>query len=432
MSSVIDHPLMAGAHAITACRACGGPLGPVFCDLGTMPVANAYLRPEHAARPEPAYPLRALVCTSCRLVQLDTVVDETGIFTDYAYFSSASRTWIEHAARYCADITRRLGLGADSFVVEVASNDGYLLRNFVAAGIPCLGIEPAANVAATARAAGIPTEARFFGRAVAADLLERRGGRPADLVIGNNVLAHVPDLDDFIGGLALLAGATGTVTIESPHLLALVDGVQFDTIYHEHYAYWSLLSVERALGRHGLLVHDIEHLPTHGGSMRIHAAADAREPGAALVAMRAEEARRGLDGDAFYRGFDARAAEVVAGLRAWIAEGRRAGRRIAAYGAAAKGNTMLNAAGITAADLLAVADLSPAKQGRLLPGSHVPVVTPEALLALQPDDILILPWNIAGEISRQLREAGFAGNLVTAVPRILHHATEGAAPARAP
>lgn len=417
---------MHGAHAVTACRACGGALGAVFCDLGIMSVANAYVRPEHAAQPEPAYPLRAMVCTACRLVQLDTVVDETGIFTDYAYFSSASSTWIDHAARYCAAITRRLGLDAGSFVVEVASNDGYLLRNFVAAGIPCLGVEPATNVATMAHAAGIPTLARFFGRAAAADILAERGGQPADLVIGNNVLAHVPDLDDFIGGLALLAGITGVVTIESPHLLSLVDGVQFDTIYHEHYAYWSLLSVERALGRHGLLVHDIEHLPTHGGSLRIHAAAPAREPGAALVALRAEEARRGLDDDAFYRGFDARAAEVVAGLRAWLAEGRQAGRRIAAYGAAAKGNTLLNAAGVTAADLLAVADLSTAKQGRLLPGSHVPVVTPQALLALQPDDILILPWNIAGEVARQLRDAGFRGRLATAVPRIAYH--DGAGP----
>lgn len=406
------------ARPVTACRACGGRLGSVFCDLGTMPVANSYLLPEKAAEPEPAFPLRALVCEDCRLVQLDTVVDETGIFSDYAYFSSTSATWLAHAARFCTETTRRLGLGMGSFVVEVASNDGYLLRNFVAAGIPCLGIEPAANIAAVARATGVPTETHFFGRAVAAEILAARGGRPADLVIANNVLAHVPDLDDFVGGLAWLAGETGVVSIEAPHLVALVDGVQFDTIYHEHYAYWSLLSMERALARDGLFAFDVERLPTHGGSLRVLAAAKQVEPSAELLALRAEEVARGLHGDAFYNGFDARVREVVAGLRAWVSAMRAEGRRIGAYGAAAKGNTLLNAAGVTAVEILAVADRSPAKQGKLLPGSHIPVVTPEALLALRPDDILILPWNIAEEVAQQLAASGYHGRMVTAVPRL--------------
>ena len=413
------------ARPVTACRACGGALGAVFCDLGTMPVANSYVPPERAGAPEPAFPLRAVVCEACRLVQLDTVVDETGIFTDYAYFSSASTTWLAHARAFCTAMTGRLGLGAGSFVVEVASNDGYLLRNLVEAGIPCLGIEPAANVAAVARAAGVPTEARFFGRAAAADILAARGGRPADLIIANNVLAHVPDLDDFIGGLALLAGAAGVVSIEAPHLLRLVDGVQFDTIYHEHYAYWSLLAMEAALLRHGLRVFDVERLATHGGSLRVLARAEVGEASPGLAAVRAEEAARGVATDAFYAGFDARVRQVLAGLRAWLDGARRAGLRLGAYGAAAKGNTLLNAAGVTAAEIIAVGDKSPAKQGRLLPGSHIPVVTPAALLALAPQAILVLPWNIAGEIGRELAEAGFRGTLVTAVPEVVARPAAG-------
>jgi hypothetical protein len=409
---------MSGARPVSACRACGGRLGITFCDLGSQPVANSYVPPECGGAPEPVFPLRAVVCEDCRLVQLDTVVDERGIFTDYAYFSSMSSTWLDHAARFCAGVTQRLDLGPESFVVEVASNDGYLLRSFVAAGIPCLGVEPAANVAAIARAAGVPTEARFFGHDAARDILGTRGGRPADLVVANNVLAHVPDLDDFIGGLALLAGAGGVVSIEAPHLVALVDGVQFDTIYHEHYAYWSLLSMEAALARQGLHTFDVERLATHGGSMRVYSSAEARVPSAALRELRAEEAARGLDGDAFYGGFGPRVAAVLDGLRAWLAEAAAEGRRVCAYGAAAKGNTLLNAASVSAADILAVADRSSAKQGRLLPGSRIPVVSPEAMLALRPDDILILPWNIKAEIAGQLRAAGFGGRMAVAVPRL--------------
>ncbi len=408
---------MAGSsEPVLACRACGGALGETFCDLGTMAVANSYVPPERANAPEPAFPLRCVTCRDCRLVQLDTVVDAEGIFSDYAYFSSASASWLDHARRYAEAMIARFTLGPRSFVAEVASNDGYLLRNFVAAGVPCLGIEPAANVAEVARANGVPTETRFFGTATARDIVARRGH--AELIAANNVLAHVPDVNDFVAGLAILAGPTGVVTVEAPHLVRLVDGVQFDTIYHEHYAYWSLLSMERLLARNGLHVFDVERLPTHGGSLRVFSSAMRHEAAPGLAEARAEERDRGLGGDDFYRGFDARVQRTLAGFRAWLAEAKAQGRRIGAYGAAAKGNTLLNAAGVKAPDILAVADRSPAKQGRLLPGSHIPVVTPEALLAMPLDDILVLPWNIGAEIAEGLRSGGFRGRLLTAVPEM--------------
>jgi hypothetical protein len=398
---------------ITACRACGGAISAMFCDLGATPLANDY--PPPGSAPLPRYPLAAVVCGTCRMVQLDHVVEAEAIFTDYAYFSSFSESWLDHAARYAAAMRERLSLGAQSFVVEIASNDGYLLRNFVTIGIPCLGVEPAANVAASAVAAGVPTEVRFFGQEAARDIVARRG--PADLVIANNVLAHVPDVVDFAAGLAHLAGPRGVVTIEAPHLLSLVDGVQFDTIYHEHYAYWSLYAVERLLAAQGLRVFDVEKLTTHGGSLRYFASADgARAEGPGLVAVRAEEEARGIAGDAFYQGFNVRVAEALAAFKAWLAQCRAAGMRLGAYGAAAKGNTFLNAAGVTATDFVAVADRNPAKQDRLLPGSAIPIVSPEALLAMAPDTILILPWNLAEEISVQLRAAGFKGRLATALP----------------
>ena len=398
---------------ITACRACGGAISAMFCDLGATPLANDY--PPPGSAPLPRYPLAAVVCGTCRMVQLDHVVEAEAIFTDYAYFSSFSESWLDHAARYAAAMRERLSLGAQSFVVEIASNDGYLLRNFVTIGIPCLGVEPAANVAASAVAAGVPTEVRFFGQEAARDIVARRG--PADLVIANNVLAHVPDVVDFAAGLAHLAGPRGVVTIEAPHLLSLVDGVQFDTIYHEHYAYWSLYAVERLLAAQGLRVFDVEKLTTHGGSLRYFASADgARAEGPGLVAVRAEEEACGIAGDAFYQGFNVRVAEALAAFKAWLAQCRAAGMRLGAYGAAAKGNTFLNAAGVTATDFVAVADRNPAKQDRILPGSAIPIVSPEALLAMAPDAILVLPWNLAEEISGQLRAAGFKGRLATALP----------------
>ncbi len=402
--------------ALTHCRACGAAFGPVFCDLGRMAVANSYLPPQADLAAEPRIVLRAVVCSSCRMVQLDHVVDATAIFSDYAYFSSASSSWLAHAKAFCTAMMARFALDAGSLVVEVASNDGYLLKNFVAAGIPCLGIEPAANVAAVAEAKGVPTEVVFLNPATAADIVLQR--KRADLVVANNVLAHVPDINGFVAGLAMLVAPGGVLSVEVPHVLNLVDQVQFDTIYHEHYAYWSLLAAERLFARHGLHVFDVTHLPTHGGSLRLLASPAGRDASAALIALRHLEAERGLDGDAFYEGFNIRVAEVLQGFRAWLAAKTDMGRRVAGYGAAAKGNTFLNAARVQKGDLLAVADLSPAKQGRLLPGSHIPVVAPQAMLAMQPDDILILPWNIAAEITGQLRSAGFKGDLWTAVPEM--------------
>ena len=410
------------AAPVTACRACGGPLGATFCDLGVQPVANSYIRPAHAAAPEPRFPLCAVVCQDCRLVQLDTVVDAEGIFSNYAYFSSVSASWLDHAAGFTRAITQRLGLGGGSFVVEVASNDGYLLRNFVAAGIRCLGLEPAANVAQVARERGVPTESVFLGEVTARAVVAQHGH--ADLVASNNVFAHAPAINDFTAGLAALAGPRGVVSIEQPHLLRMVDGVQFDTIYHEHYAYWSLLAMERILARHGLRVFDVERLPTHGGSIRVLSSAADRGTSPALAEIRAEEAARGLEADAFYDGFETRVRATLTEFSAWLAEARSTGRRIGAYGAAAKGNTFLNAAGVTAADIVAVADRSPAKQGRLLPGSRIPVVTPDALLTLPLDDILVLPWNIGAEIAEQLRADGFQGRILTAVPAMRELAAE--------
>jgi SAM-dependent methyltransferase len=396
------------------CRACHAPIGAVFCDLGTMAVANSYLPLGADLAAEPRFSLRAVVCSACRMVQLDHVVDAAGIFTDYAYFSSASSSWLDHAARFCTEITQRLNLTARSRVIEVASNDGYLLQNFVRSGIACLGIEPAANVAEIARRAGVPTEVAFLTPHTAQDIAARYG--QADLVVANNVLAHVPDINGFVAGLALLTAPCGVVSIEVPHLLNLVDQVQFDTIYHEHYAYWSLLTIERVFAPHGLHVFDVQRLPTHGGSLRIFAARSARTATQALLALRQTEADRGLDGDAFYHGFQARVADVLQGFRGWLAAQNDMGRKVAGYGAAAKGNTFLNAARVRAGDVLAVADISPAKQGRLLPGSHIPVLSPQDMLALRPDEVIILPWNIAPEIAAQLRAMGFQGGLWTAVP----------------
>ncbi len=391
---------------MSRCRFCGGALSIPFCDLGSQPLANSYLA--DAGTPDPRYPLNAMACEACLLVQLDHVADAQAIFSDYAYFSSYSSTWLEHARVFAADIIGRLGLDKTSFVAEIASNDGYLLRNFVAAGIPCIGVEPAANVARAAL--GVPTLVAFFGREVAHRIVIARGH--ADLVVANNVLAHVPDINDFIAGLALLAGPAGVVSIEVPHLLNLIAGVQFDTIYHEHYAYFSLHALTQVLGAHGLAVIGVERVATHGGSLRVFASAGTPPIGPSdLASVRADEAAAGLDTPAGYTGLAPRVRGIIEGFRAW----RATRGRVAAYGAAAKGNTFLNAVG--EAGLLAVADRNPAKQGRLLPGSRVPVVTPEALRDLEVDDVLILPWNIAGEIAAELRALpGWRARLWVAVP----------------
>jgi SAM-dependent methyltransferase len=402
-----------------SCRACGAPLTETFVDLGATPLANSYLEPDDLDRLEPHYPLHARVCSGCLLVQLPAVQTAEAIFSDYAYFSSYSDSWVEHARRYVDGIVPALALGQESLVVEIASNDGYLLRHVVAAGIPVLGIEPAANVAAAAIAAGIDTEVAFFGRDYAAGLVERR--RQADLIVANNVLAHVPDLNDFVAGIATLLAPAGRVTIEAPHLLHLIRERQFDTIYHEHFSYLSLLATRAAVGRHGLAVVDVEELETHGGSLRYHLAhADAGiAPSPAVERVLADERAAQMDTLAGYRGFADACADVKAGLLEFLIGARRAGRRVAAYGAPAKGNTLLGYCGVGPELVEYTVDRSPAKQGRFLPGSRIPIHGPEMLRAERPDDILILPWNLRDEIAAQLQDLVELGcRLVVAVPRL--------------
>ncbi len=409
---------MTGSADAPACRACGAPLACTFVDLGETPLANAYLEEADLAKPEPRYPLHARVCGACFLVQIDAAVPPEEIFSDYAYFSSYSESWVAHARRFCAAARDRFGLGPESLVVEVASNDGYLLRHFVATGVPVLGIEPAANVARVAEAAGVPTLTRFFGLELAHELAA--AGRSADLLVGNNVLAHVPDLNDFVAGLAALVKPAGVISIEAPHLLRLIEGVQFDTIYHEHFSYFSLLAVEHVFARHGLRVFDVETLETHGGSLRILAcreAADrAEEP--ALARVRAQENDAGLDRLDVYAGFGARVAEAQASLIAFLERARREGRTVAAYGAAAKGNTLLNACGVGRDDIAGVADVSPHKQGRYMPGSRLPIHAPEWLRETRPDYVLILPWNLKDEIvERMACVRDWGGRFVVPIPR---------------
>ncbi|MGF6690205.1 SAM-dependent methyltransferase [Metapseudomonas resinovorans] len=402
------------------CRHCHTALQHPFLDLGHAPPSNAYLTAADLARPERYFPLRLWVCDQCWLVQTEDYAEAGELFdAEYAYFSSTSSSWLEHARRYAERMHESLGLGADSLVIEVASNDGYLLKNFVAAGIPCLGVEPTASTADAAERLGIPVLREFFGEALGRRLAE--DGRQADLLIGNNVFAHVPDINDFSRGLKAALKPGGTLTLEFPHLLRLVELVQFDTVYHEHFSYLSLYSVERILTAAGLRVHDVEALTTHGGSLRIFAChqEDERPCSAAVDAVLRAEASAGLRDLAIYSGFQARADRVKDDLLGFLLEQKRAGRRVAAYGAAAKGNTILNYAGVKPDLLPWVFDAAPSKQGKYLPGSHVPIRSPEELDDVRPDLLLILPWNIADEVMRQnerIRQWG--GRFVTAVPTL--------------
>ncbi|MDQ0393105.1 class I SAM-dependent methyltransferase [Labrys monachus] len=404
--------------SVPNCRFCATPLTVTLCDLGAMPLANDYRLPDEKS-PERSFPLHARVCPSCFLVQVDDSVPPDAIFSDYAYFSSYSDSWVAHARRYAEAMVARFGLGPQSLVVEIASNDGYLLQHFKAAGIPVLGVEPAANVAETARAKGIETEVAFFGVETARRLAA--GGKRADLMAANNVLAHVPDIRDFVGGFAVLLKPEGVVTFEFPHVLNLIEKVQFDTIYHEHFSYLSLVTVEKVFAAVGLEAIDVEELPTHGGSLRLFAApaGSGRVPSPRLGALRAKEHAAGLDTLAGYEGFAAKVAEVKRGFLAFLAEAKAAGRKIAAYGAAAKGNTFLNFCGATPDDIVAVFDRSLAKQGRLLPGSGIPILPPESIPDVAPDYLVILPWNIAEEVMAQARELmAPEARFVVAVPQI--------------
>jgi C-methyltransferase C-terminal domain/Putative zinc binding domain/Methyltransferase domain len=403
---------------VSGCRACGGRLSVTMADLGLQPPSNAFLASMSAAEDEKRYPLRAKVCELCKLVQLDYDVAPEELFHDYVYFSSYSDEWLAHAKQYCEMARRRFALDSNSLVVELASNDGYLLKNFVHWGIPVLGIDPSDTVARAAEAIGVPTLVKFFGESLARDLA--RSGRRADLIVGNNVLAHVPQLNDFMAGIGLLLAAHGSATIEFPHLLKLIEDVEFDTIYHEHYSYFSLLAIEQVFGRHGLRIYDVEELPTHGGSLRIYASHTGRsglQDSAALRTLRAQEAAAGLDDLQTYLRFADRVEACRRSLLEFLARAKREAKVVAAYGAAAKGNTLLNFCGVTREDIPMVADRNPHKQSKLLPGTHIPVVSPEELMQAAPDYVLVLPWNLQDEICRQLDGIrAWGGRFVIPVP----------------
>lgn len=406
-------------QAAPVCRFCHAPLTQSLIDLGSMPLANSFLAEERLKQAEPVYPLHARVCGECFLVQVDAVVPAEDIFSDYAYFSSYSASWVEHARVYAAAMIARFGINEDSKVIEIASNDGYLLRHFVAAGIPVLGVEPAANVAAVARQQGVTTDVAFFGVKTAQRL--KAQGHSADLMAANNVLAHVPDINDFVAGFAVLLKPEGVWTIEFPSLMNLIQQAQFDTIYHEHYSYLSLSVVERILAAHGMRAFDVEELPTHGGSLRVYAChlTAQYETGDALFGMREREEDAGMDVLETYQGFEVRAQLVKQALLKFLDDAARAGKKIVAYGAAAKGNTLLNYCGVTAEQIAFAVDSNPYKQGRYLPGSHIPVYAPDAIFAAHPDYVLILPWNLAGEISANMagiREWG--GKFAVPIPML--------------
>jgi len=403
---------------MAACRSCDTPLTHSFVDLGMSPLCESYLRADQLNAMEPFYPLHAWVCDRCWLVQLQAFVSGEAIFSDYAYFSSYSDSWVRHAAQYVEAMLARFGLGPQSQVFEVASNDGYLLQHVVAAGIPCLGIEPAGNVAAVAVERGIPTEMHFLGRDAARDIVARHGR--ADLVTANNVFAHVPDLNDFTEGLATLLAPGGVLTIEVPHLVQLVAQNQFDTIYHEHFCYFSLVAAESTLARHHLVVFDVEELSTHGGSLRyfVRHAADGSKPVEARVgALRQREMALGVETLAYYRDFTQKVEETKRRLLTFLIEARRSGARVVGYGAPGKGNTLLNYCGIRTDLLEYTVDRSPHKQGRFLPGTHIPIHHPDRIREDRPDYVLLLPWNLRDELTAQLeyiREWG--GRFVVPIP----------------
>ena len=387
------------------CRFCNEPLSETFIDLGMSPLSNAFIPPDRATAMEKFYPLHAYVCGECHLVQVAAFESPERIFGDYLYFSSYAETWLRHAETYARAMIARFGLGPRSEVVEIASNDGYLLQFFDRAKIPVLGIEPAANVAAAAIEKGIPTEIAFFGRTTAERL--RAAGHAPDLIVANNVLAHVPDLNDFVAGLKIFLGPSGLITVEFPHLQRLIDENQFDTIYHEHFSYFSFLVVERIFAHHGLTVFDVDELPTHGGSLRIYArhshtshAVPVASP--SVGALRQREIEAGFTDMEAYRRFAANVVDTKCAILEFLIAARRAGKKIVAYGAPAKGNTLLNYCGVRADMISFTVDRNPHKQGLLLPGSHIPICHPDSLAVARPDYVLILPWNLRDEIMEQM------------------------------
>jgi SAM-dependent methyltransferase len=403
------------------CRHCAVSLGLTFVDLGSAPPSNAYLTEQTLHAPEKWFPLRLLVCEQCWLAQTEDFARANELFdAEYAYFSGFSTSWLAHSERYVADMAARFALDAASHVVEVAANDGYLLQYVKARGIPCTGIEPTASTAAAARARGIEIVEDFFGVRLAKELVAQ--GRQADLMAANNVLAHVPDINDFAAGFAVLLKPQGVATFEFPHLMRLVEENQFDTIYHEHFSYLSLGTVSRIFAGAGLAVFDVEELPTHGGSLRVYAqrADDGRQPRSGRVdALLRREADAGMLDAGWYAGFQVRADKVKNDFLAFLLQMKREGRRVAAYGAAAKGNTLLNYAGVRPDLISFVVDRNPAKQGKYLPGSRIPIVGEERLKEARPDCIVILPWNLREEVTAQLVYArDWGARFVTAVPAL--------------
>jgi len=402
------------------CRHCDTQLEHTFLDLGFAPPSNAYLNEKDLSRPEMYYPLRLKVCDQCWLVQTEDYAPAEELFNaEYAYFSSTSTSWLAHAAAYSRKVIERFSLGNDSMVIEVASNDGYLLRNFVAADIPCLGIEPTDSTADAAEVLGVPVLRKFFGKALGAQLA--REGRQADLIIGNNVYAHVPDINDFTRGLKAALKPGGIITLEFPHLMRLLEFCQFDTFYHEHFSYLSLFTVNRIFSAAGLRVWDVEELSTHGGSLRIYGChnEDKRQTSVTVAKLLEDETKSGLQSLLTYEAFQHRADKIKDDLLTFLIEQKRAGKTVAAYGAAAKGNTLLNYAGVRPDLLPYVCDAALSKQGRYLPGSHIPILSPEMLQENRPDFLLILPWNIADEVMQQnawLAESGT--RFVTAIPEL--------------
>ena len=403
----------------TACRFCGQPVEAVFADLGSSPLANSYLPPERVNAMEPFYPLRALVCGNCFLVQLEEFESPQQIFSDYAYFSSYSSSWLEHSRRYAEQMIERLSLGAGSQVVEIASNDGYLLQFFAERQIPVLGVEPAANVAEVAVQKGIPTVVEFFGVETASSLAAPAG---ADLLLGNNVLAHVPDLNDFVAGMKVLLNPGGVITMEFPHLMRLIEENQWDTIYHEHFSYFSFLTAGRVFAAHGLRLFDVEELPTHGGSLRIygaHAEDESKPETAAAIELRERERAAGYERLDTYLGYGRRVQEDKRQILDFLISLKREGKRIAGYGAPAKGNTLLNYCGIRTDFIDYTCDLNPHKQGQFLPGSHIPIRSPEQIREDEPDVVLILPWNLKDEIVEQLSfVSGWGGRFAARTPEL--------------
>lgn len=411
---------MTEQSGVLACRFCGSPLRTTFVDLGMSPLCQTHIAPEQLNRMEAFYPLHAYVCNTCFLVQLGEYVSPEAIFTEYAYFSSYADTWVSHVKKYAYEMSRRLGLGQQSFVVELASNDGYLLQFFVEQGIPVLGIEPAANVANVATGKGIPTLVEFFGAATAAQVARSSG--KADLLLGNNVLAHVPDLNDFVAGMKTLLKPSGVITMEFPHLTKLIDQNQFDTIYHEHFSYFSFSVVEKVFAQQGLTLFDVDELTTHGGSLRIYGrhTEDGTKPVSARVdEMKKAEAGWGVFRLETYARFAEQVKRTKRNILTFLIEAKNAGRSVVGYGAPGKGNTLLNYCGIRRDFLDYTVDRSPHKQGKYTPGTRIPILSPEEVKKTKPDYLFILPWNLKDEIIQQnafIRDWG--GKFVVPIPEI--------------